>query len=288
MGSLSLLFCSKYEEKNKRLFIDKLPGCCFAGNAASLLLYAAPILTFKRVIKKRSTEEFSCVPYIIAFLNCLLYTWYGLPVVSRGFENFPVITINAIGIVLETSFIFTYIWFALPERKATYAYATFGNVLLSFSGHFAQKTAILMMVPVTVLFTMTVFVSSFLLHDHRQRKVFVGSIGLVASISMYSSPLIAVKEVIKTRSVEFMPFYLSFFSFLASSLWLAYGLLGRDLFLAAPNFLGSPVGLLQLILYFIYRKNKAAPEELHEIDLNKNDLKTVPKQQEVNGRKLDA
>ncbi|XP_020096876.1 bidirectional sugar transporter SWEET3b isoform X1 [Ananas comosus] len=237
------------------------------GNAASLLLYAAPILTFKRVIKKRSTEEFSCVPYIIAFLNCLLYTWYGLPVVSRGFENFPVITINAIGIVLETSFIFTYIWFALPERK---------------------KTAILMMVPVTVLFTMTVFVSSFLLHDHRHRKVFVGTIGLVASISMYSSPLIAVKEVIKTRSVEFMPFYLSFFSFLASSLWLAYGLLGRDLFLAAPNFLGSPVGLLQLILYFIYRKNKAAPEELHEIDLNKNDLKTVPKQQEVNGRKLDA
>ncbi|XP_020096878.1 bidirectional sugar transporter SWEET3b isoform X3 [Ananas comosus] len=197
------------------------------GNAASLLLYAAPILTFKRVIKKRSTEEFSCVPYIIAFLNCLLYTWYGLPVVSRGFENFPVITINAIGIVLETSFIFTYIWFALPERK---------------------KTAILMMVPVTVLFTMTVFVSSFLLHDHRHRKVFVGTIGLVASISMYSSPLIAV----------------------------------------APNFLGSPVGLLQLILYFIYRKNKAAPEELHEIDLNKNDLKTVPKQQEVNGRKLDA
>ncbi|XP_020096877.1 bidirectional sugar transporter SWEET3b isoform X2 [Ananas comosus] len=231
------------------------------GNAASLLLYAAPILTFKRVIKKRSTEEFSCVPYIIAFLNCLLYTWYGLPVVSRGFENFPVITINAIGIVLETSFIFTYIWFALPERK---------------------KTAILMMVPVTVLFTMTVFVSSFLLHDHRHRKVFVGTIGLVASISMYSSPLIAVKEVIKTRSVEFMPFYLSFFSFLASSLWLAYGLLGRDLFLAVCELNNGVLQMSEL------RKNKAAPEELHEIDLNKNDLKTVPKQQEVNGRKLDA
>lgn len=66
------------------------------------------------------------------------------------------------------------------------------NVLLSSSGHFAQKTAILMMVPATVLFTMTVFVSSFLLHDHRHRKVFVGSVGLVASISMYSSPLVAM------------------------------------------------------------------------------------------------
>ncbi|KAG6746676.1 hypothetical protein POTOM_049038 [Populus tomentosa] len=44
------------------------------GNAAALLLFSAPILTFSRVIRKKSTEEFSCVPYTIALLNCLLYT----------------------------------------------------------------------------------------------------------------------------------------------------------------------------------------------------------------------
>jgi uncharacterized protein with PQ loop repeat len=40
------------------------------------------------------------------------------------------------------------------------------------------------------------------------------------------------RQVMKTKSVEYMPFYLSFFSFAASTLWLLYGLLGRDLFLA--------------------------------------------------------
>ncbi|XP_010925760.1 bidirectional sugar transporter SWEET3b [Elaeis guineensis] len=235
-------------------------------NAASLLLYAAPIPTFKRMIRKRSTEEFSCVPYILALMNCLLYTWYGLPIVSQGWENFPVITINGLGIPLETSFIFIYIWFSVPEQK---------------------KFVSLVALPVLVLFTVTAFVSSFVFHDHHHRKVFVGSIGLVASISMYSSPLVAVKQVIKTKSVEFMPFYLSFFSFIASCLWMAYGLLGRDLFLATPNLLGSPIALLQLVLYCMYRKGKEAHTETNKVDLEKDGAKFATQLQEVHEKKLE-
>ena len=39
------------------------------------------------------------------------------------------------------------------------------------------------------------------------------------------------KQVIRTKSVEFMPFYLSLFSFLTGLLWMLYGILGRDPFL---------------------------------------------------------
>lgn len=78
-------------------------------------------LTFARVIKKNSTEEFSCVPYILALFNCCLYTWYGLPVVSRRWENFPVITINGVGIVFELSFILIYFWFASNGGKVSSA-----------------------------------------------------------------------------------------------------------------------------------------------------------------------
>ncbi|KAK5804346.1 hypothetical protein PVK06_031995 [Gossypium arboreum] len=107
---------------------------------------------------------------------------------------------------------------------------------------------------VMVIFTVTAIISAFVFHDHHHRKVFVGTIGLVASVAMYAAPLVVVKQVIMTKSVEFMPFYLSFFSFLASVLWLAYGLLSHDLLLASPNLVGLLLGILQLGLYRKYRK----------------------------------
>uniref|UniRef100_A0A0D9Y5B0 Bidirectional sugar transporter SWEET n=1 Tax=Oryza glumipatula TaxID=40148 RepID=A0A0D9Y5B0_9ORYZ len=191
-----------------------------------MLLYAAPILTFRRVIKKGSVEEFSCVPYILALFNCLLYTWYGLPV----------------------------------------------------------KFVLRMVLPVLAFFALTAIFSSFLFHTHGLRKVFVGSIGLVASISMYSSPM---KQVITTKSVEFMPFYLSLFSFLSSALWMIYGLLGKDLFIASPNFIGCPMGILQLVLYCIYRKSHKEAEKLHDID-QENGLKVVTTHEKITGREPEA
>ncbi|KAI4324987.1 hypothetical protein MLD38_030424 [Melastoma candidum] len=221
-------------------------GIGVLGNATSLLLYAAPVLTFSRVIRKRSTEEFSCVPYIIALLNCLIYTWYGLPIVSKEWENFPVVTINGLGVVLEFTFILIYILFTSNKNKAE------SSIHLNHSC--LQMKLVATLVAVVLAFNAIAVVSTFMLHDHHHRKMFVGSIGLVASVAMYGSPLVAMRRVIMTKSVEFMPFYLSLFSFLASSLWMAYGLLGHDLILASPNLAGSPLGLLQLLLYCKYRK----------------------------------
>lgn len=221
------------------------------GNAASMLLYAAPILTFSRVIRKKSTEEFSCIPYFFALLNCVLYTWYGLPVVSYRWENLSLVTINGAGILLEISFILIYFWFTSAREK---------------------KKVAMMILFVIILFCITTTISTFVLRDHHHRKVFVGSVGLIASMSMYSSPLVVMKRVIRTKSVEFMPFYLSFFSFLASSLWMAYGLLSHDIVLASPNLIGIPSGILQLVLYFMYRK-KGIMEEPHKLVVEKNDEK---------------
>jgi solute carrier family 50 (sugar transporter) len=140
-----------------------------------------------------------------------------------------------------------------------------------------QRFALQLVLPALALFGLTAALSSFAAHTHRARKAFVGSVGLVASVSMYTSPMVAAvsiyrspnplppadfplyftasagtkisgwspttpvdrycmqKRVIATKSVEFMPFSLSLFSFLSSALWMAYGLLGRDLFIAVSR-----------------------------------------------------
>nr|WFP22891.1 sugar transporter protein SWEET [Stipagrostis pennata] len=168
----------------------------FIGCAVSMLLYAAPILTFKRVIKEATVGEFSCIPYILTLFSCLIYCWYGLPVVSSGWENLTVAIISITGLVFEMAFISIYLWFAPREKK---------------------------------------------------------------------------KQVMRTKSVKFMPFYLSLFSFLTSLIWLIYGILGRDTYIMSPNCAGCLTGILQLVVYCIYSRCKEATKTLNDIE-QKNDM----------------
>ncbi|BAT82208.1 bidirectional sugar transporter SWEET3-like [Vigna umbellata] len=209
------------------------------GNVASMSLYAAPTVTFKRVIRKKSTEEFSCIPYIIALMNSLLYTWYGLPVVSNKWENFPLVTVNGVGVLFELSYVLIYFWYSSPKGKVKVA---------------IPAAAVLTVVGVIAI------VSTFAISDHRHRKLLVGSVSLGVSIALYASPLVVMKKVIETKSVEFMPLPLSLSSLLVSLLWMTYGLLIRDIFVAGPNVVGTPLGILQLVLHCKYGKRREKEE----------------------------
>jgi solute carrier family 50 protein (sugar transporter) len=68
----------------------------------------------------------------------------------------------------------------------------------------------------------------------------------------------AQKTVINTKSVEFMPFFLSFFLFLNGGVWATYAVLDRDIFLGIPNGIGFVLGSIQLIIYAIFMNSKAS------------------------------
>ncbi|XP_062159019.1 bidirectional sugar transporter SWEET1 [Alnus glutinosa] len=207
------------------------------GNATALFLFLAPMITFKRIIWHKSTEDFSGIPYVMTLLNCLLSAWYGLPFVSPN--NMLVSTINGTGAAIEFIYVVIYIIYAPKKEKA--------------------KISGLLMFVLTV-FSTVALVSIFALHG-KSRKLFCGFAATIFSIIMYASPLSIMRTVIRTKSVEFMPFFLSLFVFLCGTSWFVFGLLGHDPFVSVPNGFGCGLGAVQLILYFIFRDNKGGPKK---------------------------
>ncbi|KAG8045060.1 hypothetical protein GUJ93_ZPchr0008g11823 [Zizania palustris] len=208
--------------------------CCYgagiAGNIFALVLFVSPLPTFKRIVRNGSTEQFSVMPYIYSLLNCLICMWYGLPFVSYGVVL--VATVNSIGAVFQLAYTAAFISFADAKQRV--------------------KVSSLL-ATVFCVFGLIVYVS-LALFDHQTRQIFIGYLSVASLIFMFASPLSIINLVIRTRSVEYMPFYLSLSMFLMSVSFFTYGVLLHDFFIYIPNGIGTVLGVIQLLLYAYYRK----------------------------------
>ncbi|XP_073356829.1 bidirectional sugar transporter SWEET6a-like [Aegilops tauschii subsp. strangulata] len=79
--------------------------------------------------------------------------------------------------------------------------------------------------------------------------VFYGILCVIFGSAMYASPLTIMGKVIKTKSVEYMPFFLSLVSFLNGVCWTSYALIKFDLYVTIPNGLGALFGLVPACYY---------------------------------------
>ncbi|KAL7218596.1 hypothetical protein ACSBR2_011794 [Camellia fascicularis] len=200
-----------------------------AGNIFAFGLFVSPIPTFRRIIRNKSTEQFSGLPYIYALLNCLLCAWYGTPLISS--DNLFVTTVNSVGAVFQITYITMFITYAEKENKLRML-----GLLLADLSIFA-----------------IVLVGSLHLSDLTTRHIFIGFLSGASLVSMFASPLFVINVVIRTRSVEFMPFYLSLSTFLMSTSFFLYGILNGDPFIYVPNGIGAILGIVQLALFFYYK-----------------------------------
>ncbi|XP_072068966.1 bidirectional sugar transporter SWEET15-like isoform X2 [Arachis hypogaea] len=144
------------------------------GNVISFFAFLSPLKTFKRIWKRKSTEGFQSLPYVVALFSCIVWLYYA----TLKTNVFLLVTINSFGCAIEIIYILIYMIYA----------------------------------------------------DKRARV-----------------------KVIRTKSVEFMPILLSSILTVSAIMWFCYGIFLKDIWITIPNVVGFTLGLIQMVVYLIYR-----------------------------------
>lgn len=201
------------------------------GNVISILVFLAPVPAFRRICKEKSTMGFQSVPYVVALFSSMLWMYYAF--IKKN--AILLVSINSFGCIVETIYISIFILYASKEAR--------------------RQTVQLLVLLIGGLYTLIFLITLFPLTGALRVQV-VGWICVTVAVSVFAAPLSIVFQVVRTKSVEFMPFTLSFFLTLSAIMWFGYGLLLKDLCIALPNVLGFFLGMIQMLLYGVYRNAK--------------------------------
>lgn len=92
----------------------------------SMLLSLSCRPTFYSIYKKKSSEGYQSIPYVVALLSALLLLYYGFLKTNA----ILIITINCIGCVIEVAYLIMYIIYA-PKKLKVRNYHNH-NIFISF------------------------------------------------------------------------------------------------------------------------------------------------------------
>jgi solute carrier family 50 protein (sugar transporter) len=192
------------------------------GIIIGVILSLSPIPTFIDIaMHSKTTGGYTVAPYLSALVCCSCWLTYAL---LAGASKADLIPLNAASFIIYSIYCGVFLRFC--ENRA--------HVLRLYS-------AALVVVALT-LTTALVFKS----------LIVIGLLATIANCIMFAAPLAVMQQVIQTRSVRYMPFLLSFMSFICASVWLVWASLVGDYFVLVPNALGTFFGVVQLLLYTVY------------------------------------
>ncbi|KAL1541783.1 Bidirectional sugar transporter sweet13 [Salvia divinorum] len=213
------------------------------GNIVSFMVFLSPIPTFYSIYKKKTSEGYQSLPYVVALFSSMLWIFYAL---LKSSNATLILTINAFGCFIETIYVCFYLFYA-PNKARVQTLKMLVLLIICGFGFIVASTIYLVKPP--------------------QRATVVGWICLVFSLCVFVAPLCILKKVIQSKSVEYMPFLLSLFLTLSAVMWFFYGLLINDYNVAVPNVVGFSFGVVQMGVYVKYkyaekmsRKQQKLPE----------------------------
>lgn len=122
--------------------------------------------TFIQIWKEGSVQNYSPAPYLATLLNCMAWTFYGLPMVHS--HSTLLVTINGSGSVIQLAYIILFLIYSDRQKRL--------------------RVSLVLILEVFFISILTVFVLT-RVHTHKDRSMIVGIISVLFSVMMYASPL---------------------------------------------------------------------------------------------------
>ncbi|EGZ30661.1 hypothetical protein PHYSODRAFT_323998 [Phytophthora sojae] len=222
---------------------------------SSVFVRLSPFPDFYRIYKRKDTGEVAVLPVVLLGMNCCLLTIYGYLVNNI----FPLFFVAVLGVV--TSSVFIGIFYKFTPDRASVRRVCAANLLI-----------------VILVVVYTLVASTSVTHQSRHGvNPTVGWATIAGSIAMFGSPLTTVKKVVQTKSAASLPFTMCVTYAVNCLLWVVLCLLAPDKFVMIPNAAGAALGIVQVILCFIYRPKKS--HSVQAVSADVGDLEIQPQSQ---------
>uniref|UniRef100_F6UKD7 Sugar transporter SWEET1 n=3 Tax=Monodelphis domestica TaxID=13616 RepID=F6UKD7_MONDO len=198
-----------------------LSGACVL---FTLCMFSTGLSDLRHMQTTRSVTNIQFLPFLTTDVNNLSWLSYGLLKGDR-----TLIVVNALGALLQTLYILTYLHYCPRKRTVLLQTAALLGLLLLGYSYFQ------LLVP-----------------DWTTRLRQLGLFCSIFTITMYLSPLADLIKIIQTKSTQCLSFSLTVATFLASISWTLYGFHLSDLYIMVPNIPGIITSVIRLGLFWQY------------------------------------
>ena len=206
------------------------------GTVLTLSFFISPIIPFINVFRGRlNYEDTPAIVMCASYCNCLVWYVYGLLINSSQIK-----VCNMIGCSASLLLISIYLLYEI--RK--YTTDAVLNAIILFTGSWSAYRAL------TVIFN---------------DPSIVGKICVCATLVVFISPIQLVYRTITEKNYKLIPIVSAVLSVLSGAAWVIYGLMRKDYYVAGPNTMGVLIGILQIVVWNLWRKKYPTIEQVKEI-----------------------
>ena len=208
------------------------------GIFTALLLFLAPAAAVRDTVQSNQLCDLNPLP--IALMSVVTTSWlaYGLAI-----QDFYVALSNLPGALLSLSYVIG----ILPVMQVAHS-GTAGR-----SANRRELRAVQILLALGATSSLTLWTAlRFSGAPLATAKTVLGLFASTFTVMLFGSPLSTVRTVVKQRNSASILGSLTVAQIINSSLWTAYGVTLRQIFVWAPNGIGLVLGLMQLALKFLY------------------------------------